>query len=638
MIPSALPDTLDAPHKLLEISAGRVSPTISSARIPQPAFDFLSNLFSPVVALLFFLFCSLPADAAIRYVVSLDHPEQHLFHVSIEVPDVHGDLQLQMAAWNALYEIRDFSSHVQQVQAYANGQPVDIEKLNKLTWDVKASGTVTVKYVTFWDDVGPFNSQLNSEHAFLNPAMILMYVCDRRAEESTISLRDVPADWRMGSATPWHIFQDGGIRVINLMAPSFDALADGPIELSNFDEFTIHDLSPPVHVVIHGDNYKRRDVENALRKICMYELKMMEGAPYNEYTFLFHIGKASGGGGGGMEHANSTAIYIPSGEYLPNVSAHEYFHLWNVKRIRPATLEPVDYTQEMYTRALWFAEGVTNTYGSYALVRSGVWNKQEFYQDLSAQITELETRPAEHWQSAEQSSLDTWLDKYSLYNQPQRSVSYYTKGQVLGVLLDILIRDRTDNQHSLDDVMRAMNNDFAKAGRFYRDSLDVRLTAEKITGSSLDDFFSKYVSGADPLPYTDLFSKAGLAVEEHESSRATLGFGLQRDSDATWSVTSIEPGSNAERSGLKVGDVLLRWNGSDVPRRPERWAGQREPGEVIHLTVRRADAEMNFDLSLSEVRQKVCQVVEVAGAGERARRIRDGLLHGTTDPVTARRH
>ena len=144
----------------------------------------------------------------------------------------------------------------------------------------------------------------------------------------------------------------------------------------------------------------------------MYEIKLMDGAPYNQYTFIFHIGKAAGGGGGGMEHSNSTAIYIPSGDYLPNVSAHEYFHLWNVKRIRPATLEPVDYTHEMYTRALWFAEGVTNTYGSYTLVRSGIWNKREFYQDLSSQITELETRPAEHWQSAEQSSLDTWLDKY----------------------------------------------------------------------------------------------------------------------------------------------------------------------------------------------------------------------------------
>lgn len=577
-----------------------------------------------------------PAPAAIRYEVSVSHPEQHLFHVSMEIPNVQTEVKLQMPAWNALYEIRDFSSHVQQVEAYADGQRVDIEKLDKLTWDVKASGTITVKYATFWDDSGPFNSQLNSEHAFINPAMILLYVPERRAEECSLLLTEIPAEWKVASATAGHSRHMGARPASwDFSAPSFDALVDGPIEISNFEEFTIHDLTPPVHVVIHGDNYKRRDVEAALRKICMYEIKLMDGAPYDQYTFIFHIGKASGGGGGGMEHSNSTAIYIPSGDYLPNVSAHEYFHLWNVKRIRPATLEPVDYTHEMYTRALWFAEGVTNTYGSYTLVRSGIWNKQEFYQDLSSQITELEVRSAEQWQSAEQSSLDTWLDKYALYNQPQRSVSYYTKGQVLGVLLDIVIRDRTDNQHSLDDLMRAMNQDFAKSGKFYRDSLDVKLTAEKITGGSLDDFFSKYVSGADPLPYTKLFSEAGLSLEERESVRATLGFTMEREQDGTFSVAGVEAGSNAERSGLKVGDTVVRWNGGDPPHRSDRWAGQQKPGQELHLRIRRADADQDVSFHLGELREKFYQVVELPDVSDRARRIRDGMLHGATDPITA---
>jgi predicted metalloprotease with PDZ domain len=418
-------------------------------------------------------------------------------------------------------------------------------------------------------------------------------------------------------------------------APTFDALADGPIEASHFEEFLIHDVSPPVRVVIHGENYKRHEVEAALRKIVLYETKMMEGAPYPNYTFLFHIGKPAGGGGGGMEHANSTAIYVPSGEYLRNVSAHEFFHLWNVKRIRPASLEPVDYTHEMYTRALWFAEGVTNTYGSYALVRSGIWNHQQFYQDLGAQITELETRPAERWQSAEQSSLDTWLEKYALYNQPQRSVSYYTKGQVLGVLLDILIRDRTDNQHSLDDVLRNMNQDFAKSGKFYRDSLDVRLTAEKLAGGSLDDFFNNYVGGAQALPYADLLSRVGLAVQEKESSRATLGFSIEREPNAPWTVATVEPGSTAERSGLQVGDEILRWNSVEVPRHPERWASQQKPGEDLRLRVRRDGKEISIDVRLGESRETFYQVVETPGANERARRIREGILRGTTDPVTA---
>jgi predicted metalloprotease with PDZ domain len=588
------------------------------------------------VAAVGFLLLPASAAAAIRYEVSLAHPEEHVFHVQMEVPDVQDELTLQMAAWNALYEIRDFSSHVQQVQAFANGQPARIEKLDKLTWRVHGTGTISVKYETFWDEAGPFNSQLNSEHAFINPAMILLYVPERRTEDSSIMFRDAPPTWRIASASSGALFQAGnGTRAFTVQASTFDALTDGPVELSEFEEFTIRDVTPPVRVVIHGDNYKKSDVESALRKIVLYETRMMEGAPYSQYTFIFHIGKAAAGGGGGMEHANCTAIFVPSGEFIGNVSAHEFFHLWNVKRIRPVTLEPVDYTHEMYTRALWFAEGVTNTYGAYAMVRSGLWSREEFYRDLSAQITDLETRPAERWQSAEQSSLDTWLDKYALYNQPQRSVSYYTKGQILGVLLDIVMRDQTDNQHSLDDLLRAMNQDFAKAGRFYRDSLDVRLTAERIIGTSLEDFFRKYVGDAQALPYTDLFAKGGLALQKRDISRTTLGFSVQREPNGPWTVASVEPGGNAEKAGLQAGDEVVRWNNSDVPRRPERWAYQQKPGEVVHLRVRRAEKEQTIDVRLGEIRETYFEVSEAPGASDRAKRIREGMLRGTTDPVTA---
>jgi predicted metalloprotease with PDZ domain len=578
----------------------------------------------------------LPANAEIRYTVSLAHPEQHLFHVTVEVPGVKDQVDLQMAAWDALYEIRDFSSHVQRVTATANGKPTPIEKLDKLTWRIQATGTVRVSYDTFWDDPGPFSSQLNSEHAFINPAMILMYSPDRRKEESTISIEAVPLEWKVASATSSLGNSTDGGSLISLHAQSFDALADGPIEVSHFEEFTIHDLTPPVHVIIHGDDYRRHDVETALRKICAYELKLMEGAPYPSYTFIFHIGKAANGSGGGMEHANSTAIYIPSGASLPNVSAHEFFHLWNVKRIRPASLEPLDHTREMYTRALWFAEGVTSTFSSYALVRTGIWSKQEFLQDLGQQITELESRPAEEWQSAEQSSLDAWLEKYALYNQPQRSVSYYTKGQVLGFLLDIVLRDRTENQRSLDDLLRSMNADFAKEGKFYRDSLDIRLEAEKLTGSSLTDFFDNYVGGANPLPYQKLLARAGLELRTRESVRATLGFLAQREPGAPWTVAAVDADGPAGKSGLQVGDEIVRWNNSDVPRRPERWATQQKPGDVLRLRVRRAEKEQSIEIHLGELHEKFFQVAEMSNADERARRLRDGILHGTTEPVTAR--
>ncbi len=598
---------------------------------------FLIPLLPVVLVSLCFLFPR-PANAEIHYYVSLDHPEQHLFHVTIEVPEVKDHLDLQMAAWDALYQIRDFSSHVQRVTASANSQPAPIEKLDKLTWRVQATGTIRVSYDTSWDDSGPFSSQLNVEHAFINPAIILLYVPARRGESVVLTVSDVPAGWKAASSALAKSADADGPSHFTFIASGYDAISDAPIELSNFQEFILSDLTPQVHVVIHGDDWKKHDVESALRKICLHEIKLMDGAPYSDYTFIFHIGKAANGGGGGMEHANSTAIYVPAGAFLPNVSAHEFFHLWNVKRIRPVSLEPIDPTREMYTRALWFAEGITNTVASYTLVRTGIWSKQEFLQDLSMQISELESRPAEQWQSAEQSSLDAWLEKYALYNQPQSSISYYTKGQILGVLLDILIRDRTDNQRSLDDLLRAMNTDFARNGKFYRDSLDIRLEAEKLTGSSLADFFDNYVAGANPLPYRELFSRAGLELRAHESVRATLGFLPQRDPGGPWVVAAIEADGPAANGGLQVGDELLRWNNSDLPRRPERWVAQQKPGDILHLRIRRNEQEKAIDIHLGELHEKFFQLADASNADDRARRLRDALLRGTTDPITAKSH
>ncbi|PYU66454.1 MAG: hypothetical protein DMG49_22215 [Acidobacteria bacterium] len=425
-----------------------------------------SRLLSASLCFLFILTFSSLAGATIQYTVLLDHPERHLFHVTMTIPDVTDEVIVRMPAWNALYQIRDFSSHVQQVEAFAGPKKVSIEKVDKQTWCIKGTGTIKITYATYWDEAGPFASQLNSEHAFINPAMILFYVPARREEEVILSVNFSSATWGAAGPLGDSLLVSGRNHEAGFKAPSYDALADGPIEVGKIDVFELSEVAPPVTVVIYGDNWRKKQVEEDLKRICQYQLKLMSGAPFERYTFLLHFGK--GAGGGGMEHANSTAIGAYSDEYLPSVAAHEFFHLWNVKRIRPTSLDPVDYIKEQYTRALWFVEGETNTYGSYTLVRSGIWSKEQFYADLGEQITELEGRPANRWQSAEQSSLDAWLERYPLYNQPEYSVSYYTKGQVLGDLLDILIRDRTGNAKSLDDVLRLMNTNFAKQGKTYR--------------------------------------------------------------------------------------------------------------------------------------------------------------------------
>jgi len=590
-------------------------------------------------ALFFVVFVSLfssTSRAAIRYEVSLAHPENHLFHVSMHVPDVSSAVTVQMPAWNALYQIRDFSSHVQQVEAFVGAQRVPIEKLDKLTWRIMATGTVRIQYAAFWDEPGPFASQLNSEHAFINLAMLLMYVAGRQQEKVDLAIMDFPKEWRAQGALLEECKMVFDQPTCPASASAYDALVDAPVEAGKFEEFDLSDVSPRITVVIHGDSWRKKQVEEDLTRICHYEIKLMGGSPFDHYTFIFHIGKAAAGAGGGMEHANSTAISVPSDEYLPEVAAHEFFHLWNVKRIRPASLEPVDYAKEQYTRALWFAEGVTSTIGSYALVRCGIWSRRRFYDDLSAGITELEARPANRWQSAEQSSLDAWLEKYPLYNQPENSVSYYTKGQILGVLLDLLIRDRTNDEKSLDDVLRSLDSDFAKEGKYYRDSLDIRLTAEKIAGASFEEFFRQYVSGTDPLPYEQVLALAGLQLDKSLRKRATLGFAAVRDTSVGLVVRTIDAGGTAEQAGLRVGDQIVKWNSKEPPRWPERWVREQNAGAVLRLVVRREEREYTLQFHLGEMTEIYYQVEENSKANEKARRIRDGLLRGETQSAISR--
>jgi len=586
------------------------------------------------VCFLFLPLSSSSSNAAIRYEVSLAHPDQHLFHVTMTIPNVAREVTVKMAAWNALYQIRDFSSHVQNVTALAGTEISSIEKLDRQSWRVTGKGTIAIRYDSYWDEIGPFASQLNGEHAFINPAMILMYVPDRRSEETLLEMPDVPYEWQVASPSLAGLLQVSRARVFTITAKTYDELADGPIEIGKFQQFDLPGVSPHVEVVIHGGNWKKKRVEEDLKRICQYELKLMGGAPFERYTFILHFGKRAGGGG--MEHANSTAIGVSSDEYLPGVAAHEFFHLWNVKRIRPASLDPVDYTKEQYTRALWFAEGVTNTYGSYTLVRSGIWSKEQFYADLGEQISELEGRPANRWQSAEQSSLDAWLEKYPLYNQPEFSVSYYTKGQVLGDLLDILIRDRTDNAKSLDDVLRLMNVNFAKQGKTYRDSLDVQLTAETIAGGTFEEFFRKYVAGTDPFPYQQILALAGLALRTVERRRPALGLFAEHDPSGPLVVSTVDGEGPAAQAGLRAGDVILNWNGGEVPKRVEHWLQDQKAGDLLKLLVRRDDNEISIEFRLGEINETLYEVMEVSHAAEKARHIREGMLRGETSAVAVR--
>lgn len=461
------------------------------------------------------------AHATVSYTISLDHPEQHLFHVTMRLPVEGREVDTALPAWNALYRIRDFAERVRDVKAICTSLepiPLQVRKVDKEDWQISSPGqcapgdhnTFVVDYSIFWNDPGPFDSQINAHHAFLNLAEILMYVPSRRTEETTLSFADIRPGWNV--ANELSIDEDG------YSAHGYDALVDAPVEIGVFGQMNFQSDGATIRVVLDGKESDMARLLSYLQKVTDYELQLMDGPPFDkeqsepDYTLIFHIGSQNDVGGGGMEHRNSTAIAGSSVEEVAAIAAHEFFHVWNVKRIRPQSLEPVDYEHEQYSRALWFAEGVTSTYAAYTLERTGLWTKEQFYRDLAGQIGTLQSRPARLWQSAEESSMDAWFEGMPEYNDSTRSISYYNKGQILGVLLDVAIRDATDNRKSLDDVMRRMNDEYAKHDKFYDDSEGVRHIVEEISGKDFKDFFARYVTGTDEIPYNNLLSAAGLQL------------------------------------------------------------------------------------------------------------------------------
>jgi predicted metalloprotease with PDZ domain len=574
------------------------------------------------------------ANATIRYQIHLENPQQHIFVVEMTIPNSPRGTRIALPAWDALYQIRDFAYRVRKVEARQGSEELRARKVDKQTWQLgdaneAMSGSpptdMVVRYAVEWDDPGPFSSQLNVHHAFLNLAQVLMYVPDRRGEDTMVFFSGTPVGWKTIAALPAGSFEN------SFTASSYDALVDAPVEAGRFDKFEFESGGVHFRCAVDAHTYKRGVLENALKRIAAYQLQLMGGTPFKEFTFIFHIGPYSETGvGGGMEHMNSTAIATSSLEAAISVAAHEFFHVWNVKRIRPQALEPVDFTKEQYTRVLWFAEGVTNTYQYFTLERTGLWSKEALLGEIAEQICELEARPAREWQSAEESSMDAWFEKYDFYNRPDRSIWYYNKGQILGVLLDLKIRDATDNRKSLDDVFRLMNEKYARQQKFYAESTGIRLAVEEIAETSFQSFFEKYIAGTDPIAYDQILSAGALLLRTERQESADYGFWPSRTLNGM-TVAAVESGSAAEAAGVREGDVLVELNGEPFPRKFTTWLGAQSPGQKVNLRVRRDGEENQFTFALGAHSDTRCYLTDAPHSTEKQRRIREGMLHGTTD-------
>jgi len=570
------------------------------------------------------------AQTPLSYTVALVSPAEHLVQVQIVLPAGQPERELQMPVWNALYQIRDFSQFVNWIRARDNaGKVLNIAEIDKSRWRLSdtLNGAV-VEYQMYLDSPGPFGAQLSSTHAFFNLAQVLMYPIDSRATPIRIRFTHLPQNWRV--ATPLQSLSESGYA-----AENYDRLVDSPVEIGTFQESDFDESGGHFRIVVDAepDDYDMQKITSELRKIVAAAISWMDDRPFDTYMFLYHFPR--GPGGGGMEHAYSTAIDLNAEQVkqspatLASVTAHEFFHLWNVKRIRPLGLEPVDYSRENYTRALWFSEGVTSTVAETIQFRAGLTNEREYLYHLADQITELERRPAHLTQSAEESSLDAWLEGNSYYRRPERSISYYNKGELLGMMLDLAVRDASHGAASLREVLQWMNAHYAQQGRFFNGSDGVREAAEAVAHADLGPFFTKYVAGTEEIPWDEFLRSVGLHIETVSNTVPDTGFGASHNSDGPLAVTSVEPGSSAEHAGLLVGDIIVEIQGKPAGQESRQELARLNPGDTVRVKLReRHGAERELQWKVDGRQELTYELRDLAQVTSEQRARRGAWLKG----------
>jgi len=562
------------------------------------------------------------AAAPLEYELRFDRPNSHLLSICIRAAGLRGSaVEFAMPAWApGAYRISDFAMMVQEFSAArTDGRPLAWRKSDKQTWrfELASSTTVAVCYKLFGNSFSHTSVQYDDRHAHLSSPAVWMYLVG--GKDRPVRLRiDVPLGWRVATAmtrTGENIFT----------APDYDWLADSPIEISDFREETFVVAGTTYHVVVH-DGLGRQDfpqftadtkkIVEAIVPWCS-AVSSQEGrqAPFDAYWFLVHVWP---GGTGGLEHLNSTQISFssdwssrqPAGRYGTDyalklfVTSHEFYHAWNVNRLRPRPLGPFDYSREVYTPLLWHAEGVTSYYGQLALVRAGLVTPESYLNSIGQLITEIENAPGRRLRSLEQTSWDAWFrftgDPIE-NNQANTMFSYYDGGQVMGHLLDFAIRHATNNQRSLDDCMRLLYQRFALPKPGFEPEDVVRAVSE-VAGKNMSDFFRRYVEGQEVPPYEEFFAHAGIHFEKRtDPDMPWLGASWQRNEDGRARILNIRPASPALAANLDRGDVVMAVDGRDVnaERFLQALSGKR-PGETVRLTVNHHGARRDLELKLSE--------------------------------------
>lgn len=578
----------------------------------------------------------LVAPPDITFTVSMPRPFTHLLEVEVRVK--HGQAgpaqeTLVMPVWTpGSYLIREFERHVQDFAAtdVATGRPLSWTKLDKDSWRVMTAGAKDWRatYRVYANELSVRTSEVNDRHAFWNNAALLMYL-DGSLQAGSRLVINPPAGWQIATGLPVVSGQAN-----TFSAENFDILYDSPVEVGTFKTLSFEVKGVPHRIVIDGEgNYDPERVRRDVQKIVETEVLMMGGEiPYHDYTFILHLHPA---GGGGLEHLNSTSLIVtrfsfqPDTNYLNFLSlvAHEFFHLWNVKRIRPDALGPFNYTAENYTKLLWVAEGITAYYENIFLRRAGFVSDKDYLSMLAGTISDVQTKPGRLLLSAEEASFDAWVKYYRAdENAVNSQISYYDKGALLGMLLDLQIRKMSGGARSLDDVMRYLYTEFYKKNRNYTPA-DFQRACETMAGGSLEDFFARAVRGREELPYDVTMAGVGLRLEPASGAeRASLGADLAQDNDRLI-VRRVYSGTAAYEQGLNANDQIVALDGFRVNRDSfMQRLSEKRPGDHIRLAVFRADELRNFEIMLGGIRNASYRPIPVAQPTEEQSRLYQGWL------------
>jgi predicted metalloprotease with PDZ domain len=482
----------------------------------------------------------------ISYQLSMPNPATHLFEVrlTVETPQVAEAVDFQMPRWSpGRYAVFDFARNVQEVRAttfcappaFCDAATLPVTRLDTQTWRVfpnKAQG-VALSYKVFANDLSGTFSQLDARHANFNGGSIFMYVVGHKPDPVRLSI-DAPAGWRIINAAS--ASADGRV----WQFPNYDILVDTPTEIApdfTVDEFKVDGKTYRVMVHSFGEEKNQRPaLVQQIERVVRAETALMGTPDYESYLFMMHFDPTAPRGDG-MEHLASTQIIstraLGDKDVLANAvdtAAHEFFHVWNVKRLRPVELGPWDFTRPLNTRSLWIAEGLTNYYGNLMQRRAGIWTDEAFLRALARSIGSVENAPGSRLTSAEEASLiASFIDRTphaQRTNLAETTVSYYAKGEVIGIVLDLLLRGKTRGRASLDDVMRRMYEEFYVRspqatyylrGRGYTGA-DFERTSSQVAGTDMSEFFARHVRGTEVLPYEEAFAYVGLRLVRSPAS------------------------------------------------------------------------------------------------------------------------